>query len=91
MSTGSAQAAGLTEGTISGLVSQVRKDGRPVVRMRCSDYGSQWVVECDVYPVDELTIDPKQAGPYVFENSAEARRFINESLLALQIFGCEVV
>ena len=78
-------------GAISELVSQVRKDGRPVVRMRCSDYGSQWVVECDVYPVDELTIEPKQVGPYVFTDQAEARRFVDESLLALQIFGCEIV
>jgi hypothetical protein len=77
-------------GAINGLVSQVRKDGRPVVRMRCSDYGSKWVVECDVYPVDQLTVEPKQAGPYVFESGEEARRFIDESLLALQIFGCEV-
>ena len=77
-------------GAINGLVSQVRKDGRPVVRMRCSDYGTRWIVECDVYPVDQLAVAPKQAGPYVFETSAEARRFIDESLLALQIFGCEV-
>jgi hypothetical protein len=77
-------------GAIDGLVSQVRKDGRPVVRMRCTDYGTQWVVDCEVYPVDELTVAPKTAGPYVFETSAEARRFIDESLLALQIFGCEV-
>ena len=80
----------LAGGLINGLVSQVRKDGRPVVRMQCSDYGSQWIVECEVYPVDELTVEPKKAGPYVFENGAEARRFIDESLLALQIFGCEV-
>jgi hypothetical protein len=78
-------------GTINGLVSQVRKDGRPVVRIRCTDYGAQWVVECEVYPVDQLTVQPKTAGPYVFESSAEARRFIDESLLALQIFGCDVV
>ena len=78
-------------GAISGLVSQVRKDGRPVVRMTCSDYGDRWVVECDVYPVNELTVAPKQAGPYVFASGAEARRFIDESLLALQIFGCEIV
>ena len=75
---------------LNSLVSQVRKDGRPVVRMRCSDYGSQWVVECDVYPVDELTVEPKQAGPYVFDDANEARRFMDESLLALQIFGCDV-
>ena len=76
--------------SLNNLVSQVRKDGRPVVRMRCSDYGSQWVVECDVYPVDELTVEPKQAGPYVFQNGDEAKRFMDESLLALQIFGCDV-
>jgi hypothetical protein len=75
---------------LNGLVSQVRKDGRPVVRMRVSDYGTQWVVECDVYPVDSLAVSPKSAGPYVFESAAEARRFVDESLLALQIFGCDV-
>ena len=91
MNLGPEQHPALAGGEINGLVSQVQKDGRPVVRMRCSDYGAQWIVECDVYPVDELTVEPKQAGPYVFENSAEARRFIDESLLALQIFGCEVV
>ncbi len=77
-------------GAIDGLVSQIRKDGRPVVRMTCADYGGRWVVECDVYPVEELTVAPKQAGPYVFTTGAEARRFIDESILALQIFGCEI-
>ena len=75
---------------LNGLVSQVRKDGRPVVRMRVADHGSEWVVECDVYPVDRLTVRPKAAGPYVFTSREEARRFVDESLLALQIFGCEV-
>jgi hypothetical protein len=75
---------------LNGLVSQVRKDGKPVVRMRVVDYGSTWVVECDVYPVDKLTVAPQTAGPYVFTSHAEARRFVDESLLALQIFGCEI-
>ena len=91
MNLGPEQHPALAGGEINGLVLQVQKDGRPVVRMRCSDYGAQWIVECDVYPVGELAVEPKQAGPYVFENSADARRFIDESLLALQIFGCEVV
>ena len=77
-------------GTLSGLVSQVRKDGRPVVRMRCSDYGSEWVVECDVYPVDELLVEPRTAGPYVFGSAQEARGFVETSLLALEILGCDV-
>jgi hypothetical protein len=91
VSLGAEQHADIAAGAIDGLVSQVRKDGLPVVRMKCSDCGSQWVVECDVYPVDELMVEPKTAGPYVFTNGAEARRFVDESLLALQIFGCEVV
>jgi hypothetical protein len=72
------------------LISAVRKDGRPVVRLTCSDYGTEWVVAADVYPVDGLTVQPKSAGPYVFDTAQEARSFIESSLVALQLLGCEV-
>jgi hypothetical protein len=72
------------------LISAVRKDGRPVVRLTCSDYGTEWVVATDVYPVDELTVQPRSAGPYVFDTAQEARSFIESSLAALQLLGCEV-
>jgi hypothetical protein len=72
------------------LVSAVRKDGKPVVRLTCADYGNEWVVAADVYPVDELTVQPKSAGPYVFSTGQEARRFVESSLVALQLLGCEV-
>ena len=72
------------------LISAVRKDGRPVVRLTCADYGTEWVVAADVYPIDELTVQPRSAGPYVFETAQEARRFIESSLAALQLLGCEV-
>jgi hypothetical protein len=72
------------------LVSSVRKDGRPVVRLSCSDYGTEWVVAADVYPVDELTVEPKSAGPYVFDSAQEARSFVESSLVALRVLGCEV-
>jgi hypothetical protein len=72
------------------LISAVRKDGRPVVRLTCSDYGTEWVVAADVYPVDELTVQPRRAGPYVFDTAQEARSFIESSLAALQLLGCEV-
>ncbi|MGB8002877.1 MAG: hypothetical protein WCF27_01320 [Gaiellaceae bacterium] len=72
------------------LVSSVRKDGRPVVRLTCSDYGTEWVVAADVYPVDELTVEPKSAGPYVFDSAQEARSFVESSLVALRVLGCEV-
>jgi hypothetical protein len=43
-----------------------------------------------VYPVDELTVQPKSAGPCVFGTAQEARRFVESSLVALQLLGCEV-
>lgn len=72
------------------LVSSVRKDGRPVVRLTCADYGDEWVVAADVYPVDELSVEPRSAGPYVFDSAQEARNFVESSLVALQLLGCEV-
>ena len=72
------------------LISAVRKDGKPVVRLTCADYGTEWVVAADVYPVDALTVQPKSAGPYVFDTAQEARKFIESSLVALQVLGCEV-
>jgi len=76
--------------TVSQLVSAVKKDGRPVVRMRCADYGTEWIVECDVYPVDELSVEPRVAGPYVFDSARAARSFVETSQMALQLLGCEV-
>jgi hypothetical protein len=77
-------------GDVGELVSMISRDGRPVVRMRCADYGHEFVVECDVYPVDELSVQPKSAGPYVFNTAEEARVFIDTSLLALKVLGCDV-
>ncbi len=86
-----AREPGRAHDDIGRLVSEVRKDGRPVVRLRCSDCGDQWVVECDVYPVNELSVRPKSAGPYVFGTAAEAHEFVRQSLLTLRVFGCDVV
>ncbi len=70
------------------LVSAVRKDGRPVVGLRCADYGDEWVVDCDVYPVDQLSVEPRSTGPYTFGSAQEAKTFVETSLLALQMLGC---
>jgi hypothetical protein len=75
---------------VSELVSAAQKNGRPVVRLRCADYGHEWVVDCDVFPVDELSVEPRTAGPYVFGTAQEAREFVDTSLLALQILRCDV-
>jgi hypothetical protein len=79
-----------TVAAVSELVSAVRKDGRPVVRMRCADYGTEWVVECDVYPVDEVSVEPRVAGPDVFDSARAAKSFVETSQLALEILGCDV-
>ena len=72
------------------LVSSVQKDGCPVVRLSCADYGTEWVVAAEVYPADELSVQPRSAGPYVFDTAQEARTFIESSLVALQTLGCDV-
>jgi hypothetical protein len=74
---------------VSELVSAVRKDGRPVVRLRCADYGDEWVVDCDVYPVDQLSVEPLSTGSYTFGSAQEAKTFVETSLLALQMLGCD--
>lgn len=71
------------------LIASVRKDGEPVVRLTCADFGTEWVVAADVYPADELSVQPKSAGPYVFDTRQEARRFIESSLVALRRLGSE--
>lgn len=79
-----------TVAAVSELVSAVQKDGKPIVRLRCADYGTEWIVECDVYPVNELSVEPKTAGPYVFTTAKDAKAFVDTSLLALEILGCDV-
>jgi hypothetical protein len=74
---------------VSELVAAVRRDGRPVVRLRCADYGDEWVVDCDVYPAEELSVAPRSTGPYRFESAQEAKTFMETSLLALRMLGCK--
>ncbi len=69
------------------LVSTVRKDGNPVVRLRCADYGDEWIVDCDVYAVEAESVHT--AGPYRFTSAQEARRFVETSLMALEMLGCD--
>lgn len=71
------------------LVASVQKEGRPVVRLSCADFGTEWVVAADVYPADELSVQPRTAGPYVFDTAREAETFIESSLVALEALGCD--
>lgn len=68
-----------------------RKDGREVVALRCVDTGaSGFVVECDVYPVDAVRVEPLRPGPYTFSTRTQAEAFMDEASTALKYLGCEL-
>jgi hypothetical protein len=68
-----------------------RKDGREVVALRCVDTGaSGFVVECDVYPVNGIRVEPLRPGPYAFATRAQADAFLDEATKALTYLGCEL-
>ena len=66
------------------------KDGREVVTLRCVENGSTFVIECDVYPVDGLRVEPLRPGPYRFGKREEADAFVDEATKALTYLGCEI-
>lgn len=68
-----------------------RKDGREVVALRCVDTGvNGFVVECDVYPVNGIRVEPLRPGPYKFATRAQADAFMDEAAKALTYLGCEL-
>jgi 5-carboxymethyl-2-hydroxymuconate isomerase len=68
-----------------------RKDGREVVALRCVDTGvNGFVVECDVYPVNGIRVEPLRPGPYRFATRAQADGFMDEAAKALTYLGCEL-
>jgi hypothetical protein len=68
-----------------------RKDGREVVALRCVDTGMHgFVVECDVYPVNGIRVEPLRPGPYRFATRSQADAFMDEASKALTYLGCEL-
>ena len=67
-----------------------RKDGRQIVSLRAVERGGVCVVECEVYPVSGVHVDPLRPGPYTFQGAEEATAFVNEALQALTYLGCDV-
>ena len=52
------------------------------VRLRCADYGDEWVVEYDVFSAEDDK--PVTAGPYSFSTEQVAKRFVETSLRAVE-------
>ncbi len=73
-----------------GDVVQAQKDGKRVVILRRHEGARATVVECDVFPVDSMRIEPLRPGPYVFSAAETAQRFVDEVLLSLEYLGCTI-
>lgn len=58
--------------------------------MRCFAEGGTWIVECDVYPVTGMRVDPLRPGPYRFPSREVADVFLGEASKALSELGCEL-
>jgi hypothetical protein len=71
-------------------VHSARKEGREVVRLRSVDQGGPCVIECEVYPVGGMRIEPLRPGPYRFSTRTDADAFLKEAVLALTYLGCDV-
>ncbi len=70
-------------------VRTVRKDGKQVVTLRAVQRPLECSVECEVYPVSGLRVDPLNPGPYTFATPGEATAFLAEAVAALTILGCQ--
>lgn len=71
-------------------VHSARRDGREIVRLRSVDQGGLCVIECEVYPLSGLRVEPLRPGPYRFPSRSDADAFVNEAVLALTYLGCDV-
>jgi hypothetical protein len=76
---------------VTPVVRSAKKDGRQVVTIRLVEGpNGEAVVECDVYPVDSMRVNPIRPGPYAFANRREADRFVEETSRALEYLGCDL-
>lgn len=67
-----------------------RKNGRELVRLRYTVEQDAFLIECEVYPVDGLRVEPLRPGPYRFRTRDEADRFIRETVTILEYLGCDI-
>jgi hypothetical protein len=66
-----------------------RREGRQVASLRCIEMNGEAIVECEVYPVSGLQVEPLRPGPYRFRTRDEAGAFMDEAMQALTYLGCE--
>jgi hypothetical protein len=67
-----------------------RKEGRELVRIRYVEEIDGYLIECEVYPVGGMRVEPLRPGPYRFKERDEADSFIRETVTILEYLGCDV-
>ena len=70
------------------FVRHARREGRSVAIMRAIDYGTQCVIEAQVFPPNAVTA--LRAGPYTFTDARQATAFVTEAVEALMYLGCDI-
>ncbi len=70
------------------FVRHARKEGKSVAVMRAMDYGSECIVETQVFPPGSPTA--VRPGPYTFPDVRQATAFVTEAVEALMLLGCDV-
>jgi hypothetical protein len=71
-------------------VRRAQRDGREVATIRCLRDADAFAIECEVYPISRMVIEPLRPGPYRFADLADARAFMDEAALCLRYLGCDV-
>jgi hypothetical protein len=83
-----------TSGAAPGLreiaVRSARNQGREVLRLRYVEDTDGFAIECEVYPVGAVLVEPLRPGPYRFRDRGHADEFVREALAILEHFGCDV-
>ena len=69
---------------------EANRGGARVVTFRVLADGSEYIVTCDVAPVDGRPNESHLVRPYAFASPSEANAFVEEATTALEYLGCEI-
>ena len=72
------------------IVRRVSRENRQVATLRCAERGGQWLVACEVYPLNTMRVEPLRLGPHAFATRQEAERFVDEAVGAFEYLGCDL-
>jgi hypothetical protein len=69
----------------------VRREGRVVASLRGVRTADGVTVETEVYPLTHAVGDAPIPRPFSFATADQARRFVDEALVAFEYLGCAVI